>query len=137
NFGLSVDLPGDVNLDGYPDVLAGAFGWDDPNGGADHGRVYLLSGRNGTLLMALAGENAGDQMGIHASGCSDVNVDGHPDVLAGAWFWDDPGSPSADHGRIYAFSGKDGALLLARNGETPNVLLGRFVGHAGDVNLDG
>jgi hypothetical protein len=107
--GLSIDRAGDVNADGVPDVIVGA-----PGVAANKGAALVLSGRDGALLLTLAGEKAGDGFGRKATGVGDVDGDGHTDLLVGADLCDSFGQ---DAGRAYLFSGKDGALLLALDGE--------------------
>src|SRR5690606_11221658 len=60
--GIAVDTAMDVNLDGFPDILAGASSWDDPNGG-DEGRVYVYSGMDGMSLFVFQGDAAGMGLG--------------------------------------------------------------------------
>src|SRR5690606_21813003 len=128
----------DLNLDGYPDLLAGARAWDDPNGSKSNcGRVYVYSGKDGSLLMAQNGENANDFFGFCVSSAQDVNQDGHADLLAGSYHWTDPSGPKAGCGRMYVYSGTDGSLLMTKNGEATNDFLGFSVSSAHDVNLDG
>jgi hypothetical protein len=87
--GISVSPASDVNLDGYPDLLAGAYGWADTNlGGFSHGRLYLYSGKDGTLLLTYQGEQASTDLGSSVSHANDVNLDGYPDMVTGAQSWD-------------------------------------------------
>ena len=140
--GEAVSGAGDVNQDGYDDVMGGARFWDDPNdpnGGSSHGRVYVYSGKDGTVLWAFNGENGSDYLGGSVSDASDVNQDGYDDVVAAAMSWDDPNDPNAgtSHGRVYVFSGQDGTTLFTFDGENSRDGLGRSVSGAGDVNQDG
>ncbi|MEW6743704.1 MAG: FG-GAP-like repeat-containing protein [Planctomycetota bacterium] len=87
NFGTqSMSGAGDLNGDGYPDVVLGA-GYD---GGSSEGVAYALSGRNGTVLFTASGDSPGDLFGLSASGLGDVNGDGHADFVVSAADWVSP-----------------------------------------------
>jgi hypothetical protein len=82
---------GDVDGDGYGDVVAGAPLADGP--GLDRGSLVLWRGRPGGGLSATPdwtwfGENNSDQVGM-AVGLCDVNGDGRLDLLATARFAED------------------------------------------------
>lgn len=101
-FGWNVSSAGDVNGDGYDDVIVGAPGCD-----SDRGRAYLFFGGpwfSGDLLaqnanVTLNGDAPGDLFGWDVSGAGDVNDDGFDDVIVGA-----PGNNS-DTGAAYIFFG--------------------------------
>ena len=93
--GGSVSNAGDVNGDGFDDVIVGAFG-ADPNG-ENSGSSYVVFGKDSSFndpidLSSLDGNNgfrldgvaAGDQLGISVSSAGDVNGDGFDDVIIGA-----------------------------------------------------
>src|SRR5690606_22117726 len=83
NLGNSVDIAGDVNLDGFSDLVIGAEGWNFLTG-----RVYVYSGRDGMLLFSVDGEGSNNSFGDSVSGAGDVNLDGYHDVAVGA-LWSD------------------------------------------------
>ena len=113
--GMGVEWAGDTNADGTPDVIAGA-----PN--AD--KAYVYSGKDGKVLLTLIPQNSGESFGNHVSTAGDVNGDKHDDVLVGA-----PGNNTNGQGagRAYVFSGKDGSLLLALDGEKAGDAFGNAV----------
>ena len=133
-FGQNVDGAGDVNGDGFSDVIVGAPLNDD--GGADAGMARVFSGLDGALLHTLLGTGVGDQFGKTVSGAGDTNGDGYDDFVVGAPFDDDVGSNS---GSVTLFSGLDAAVLHTFNGFSALEVreLGWSVGGAGDVNDDG
>jgi hypothetical protein len=70
---------GDVNRDGYADVVVGSY---TSNAGAPAGgRVTVYSGRTGRVLFDHAGRNASETLGYDAVGLGDVNRDGRVDLL--------------------------------------------------------
>src|SRR5262245_30431280 len=81
HLGWSLDSAGDVNGDGYGDVIAGAPLGQNPAWGAGSARVY--SGRNGALLHLLRGTEAGQQFGNTVAGCGDLDGDGQADFMVG------------------------------------------------------
>jgi hypothetical protein len=67
-FGRHVAGVGDVNHDGHADLMVGA----PANGanGAGAGRAYVYSGKDGTVLLTLTGEHAGDGFGSTVAGAT-------------------------------------------------------------------
>jgi hypothetical protein len=148
-FGTSVSTAGDVNGDGYDDVIVGAYHND--GGGTNAGRAYIYYG--GTSMdtlpdvvltgeVVLPDEITGDQFGIRVAWAGDVNGDAYDDVIVGA---DGADVGSADNaGKAYLFFG--GPNMAGRNASLADVVLqgeeiqdGIFasVNGAGDLNNDG
>jgi len=108
--GVSIAGAGDVNGDGYDDILIGAsFNGD---GGKDAGKAYLILGNSTGWTMDLdlsqadasfVGEASGDRAGCSVAGAGDVNSDGYDDFLIGAYSSDDGGK---DSGQTYIFFGR-------------------------------
>ena len=125
-FGESVSAAGDVNGDGFDDLIIGA------SKSGNSGSAYVYSGVNGALLYQWDGGSAGDGLGGSVSGAGDLNGDGIPDVVVGAQY-----THNNNRGSAYAYSGADGALLYEWTGEGVAIWFGSSVSGAGDVNGDG
>jgi len=128
-FGFSVDGAGDVNNDGYADIIIGA-----PQANNLTGRVYVQSGKTGVNLYTFNGDLAGDELGFVVAGIGDVNNDGFADVLAGSPIAAGGGS---SRGMVRIYSGQTGAVLTTINGTADNNRFGAAADPIGDVNADG
>jgi hypothetical protein len=143
-FGNSVAFAGDVNGDGYSDVIIGASSFDD-GANADEGRAYIYHG-SATGLPASPNSirddanQAGATFALSVAGAGDVNGDGYSDVIVGAPYYND--GANADEGRAFIYYGSVTGIAAAPN-STPddadkaNVFFGYSVAGAGDVNGDG
>jgi hypothetical protein len=75
---------GDVNRDGHDDILVGA--WQFGGAASSGGKIYLYSGRDGSLLRTITGRVPGETLGFDATGIGDIDGDGTPDfLLTSAW----------------------------------------------------
>jgi hypothetical protein len=140
-FGSSLGRIGDIDEDGYDDIVVGANG-ENPGTGPelmDAGRAYIISAKGGSIVHTLVSPNAGwmGRFGFAVSSAGDTDGDGYDDVVIGA-----PSESIApgdyEDGRAYLFSGLTGALLhvlVPPNGEIGG-LFGYSVSAAGDVDGD-
>src|SRR3989338_2821300 len=136
-FGVTVSSAGDINGDGYSDVIVGANLAD--GGGSNRGRAYISYGGLGYLDDPE--QVNGDQFGYSVSGAGDVNGDGYSDVIVGANGADGGGT---NRGRAYIFFGKKAGtgglvanVVLTDPDNTDSDEFGYSVSGAGDVNGDG
>jgi hypothetical protein len=139
-FGGSVASAGDVNEDGYADVVIGAAGY--PGGSSEfplgYGRTYLYLGGAGGLSTVASwtatGERQSALFGTSVASAGDVNGDGNADVIVGA-------KQMTGGGRAYLYLGGANGLPAAASwtvgGETQSSYFGCSVASAGDVNGDG
>ena len=104
-FGIGAADVGDVNKDGHDDLLLGAWQYSAvaPSGG----RIYLYSGRDGSVLQTITGRIPGETLGFDAAGVGDVDGDGVVDFLVTSSWSNVKGFRS---GRMYIISGKRESL---------------------------
>lgn len=154
HLGFSVAGAGDVNIDGFDDLILGA-----PDAGAA-GQVLVVFGKadtstvseddvtmDGAVGFTVTGAVSLDQLGYSVAGARDVNGDGRPDVIFGA-----TGADTGDFnaaGRAYVVYGAadissasvDDLLMgtggLALDGEAQFDFAGWSVGSVGDLDRDG
>jgi hypothetical protein len=127
-FGSSIAAAGDVNDDGFDDVLIGA-----PFFGGKKGAVYVFSGADGSKLVKVTGDNSNDRFGASVAGGVDLNNDDTPDFVVGAPFNSDT-APSA--GKVYSYSGATFARLGSASGESANDQFGFAVALLVDAEGD-
>ena len=79
NFGYSVSSAGDVNGDGYSDVIVGAYGNDAGGTNAGRAYIYYANSLTGTDIPdeLFTGAAAVDYFGYSVSSAGDVNGDGY------------------------------------------------------------
>ncbi len=139
-FGYWVSTAGDVNGDGYADVIVGAYAYD--NGQTDEGAAFVYhgsaAGLSATPNWMAEGNQANAQYGVAVNSAGDVNGDGYSDVLVGAYLYD---GTYSNEGRAELFLGSAEGLsstpAWAVVGGQANAYLGDAVAGAGDVNGDG
>jgi subtilisin-like proprotein convertase family protein len=119
---------GDVNGDGFADIITGA----GPGGGP---HVQVFSGKDGSLLQSFMAYNINFHGGVYVAAgdfrpdAGDFNGDGRADIVTGAGAGGGP--------EVEVFSGIDGAVLQAFFAYNEAFPGGVRVGVMGDVNGDG
>lgn len=138
-FGHAVSTAGDVNGDGYSDVIIGAPLF--ANGQIDEGGAFIYHGSDSGLVdvvdRQLELNVAGSNMGVSVAGVGDVNGDGFDEVALGG---DLHTAGQLNEGRVTVFRGAATGITTALNHFYSNVVgarLGFSVAEAGDVNGDG
>ena len=118
--GRSASSAGDINGDGFDDLIIGAFTGAGPGNTRNlAGDSYVMFGHAGGFgpeidLAAVAAGNGGfvihgqdttDKSGISVASAGDVNGDGFDDLIIGARFGDGPGNTRVDAGDSYVLFG--------------------------------
>jgi|GEM_PF-908655 len=140
-FGNSVSGIGDINNDGYHDIVVGAPTEDpEENSYESRGRAYTFSGATGALIYTILSPNDEREglFGYSVSEIGDINSDGCSDIIVAAWIEDlDDGPENA--GRVYIISGANGEIqrILESPNETLDGWFGISVARVTDLNNDG
>lgn len=130
-FSVGLGASGDLNGDGYADIVIGA-----PNHNNFRGRVYIhLGGKDISSVpdMILTGETDETRLGQRVA-LGDVNNDGYDDLLTGGWGY------KFRQGRAYLYYGGknfDGTCDKVFEAETGTKSGFGFEVALGDVNNDG
>lgn len=132
--GSSVAAAGDVDADGYADIIMGAGGGGS---GEEDTRAFaaVYSGRTGETLFTFS--DGFTEFGASVASAGDVNGDGRPDLLVGSPRWSAGAGNPLSVGRAYVYSGLDGSVLRTFQGTAATDRFGASVASAGDVNMDG
>jgi hypothetical protein len=157
-FGASVSLAGDINNDGYDDIIIGAYGKSSNKGAA-----YIIYGTTrssssnidlssialnpATTGFMISGNTANDRFGYSVSTTGDIDNDGYDDIIVGAY------AKNSGQGAVYVIYGGPNSLMVnidlsstALNPVTTGFRLtgnaagdyfGASVSLAGDINNDG
>ena len=155
--GFSVSTAGDINKDGYDDIIIGA-----PGKTSNQGAAYVIYGREKSSMsnidlstttldplttgFMITGNAAGDYFGYSVNTAGDINNDGYSDIIVGAYNKDSKGAAYVIYGRENSsMSNIDlstttldplatGFLIT---GNATSDCFGWSVSTAGDLNSDG
>lgn len=129
-FGQYIDIAGDINDDGYDDVIVGTYSYDDPNA------AYLFLGSSIGIEVQPSWTYtrqvpyALSYSGYPSFGIGDVNGDGAGDIAIGYPYYDAVppiGVDPKDHGAIFAFYGTPSEVVL------PEAITGLAIVRVGDT----
>lgn len=153
SFGGSSASAGDVNGDGFGDVIIGSEVWDDGTEFAEGAAIVFLGGPNGPVgnnpsnAHALIEMNQAGATVNDVASAGDVNGDGFDDVLVGSHFYDTnlPGTQLAVDGAVFVFHGGPTGITATGPADADGAIfanqllsgMGDQVDSAGDVNGDG
>jgi hypothetical protein len=141
-FGHAVSGAGDLNCDGYDDVVIGAPEHKNEAQTFKVGAVFVYYGGqyglNHTPNWSYSSDVKDSQFGYAVGSAGDLNGDGCDDLIVGSrWY----SNGQSNEGALYVFHGSPSGLDLTHTwkveGEQASTLLGSAVGTAGDVNGDG
>jgi hypothetical protein len=135
-----VGTAGDVNGDGYADVIVGANHYD--KGQNDEGAAFVYhgsaAGLNTTPDWTAESNQADALFGYSVGTAGDVNGDGYVDEIVGAWLYR---NGQIDEGAAFVYHGSAAGLNTTSDwtaeSDQVSAFFGISVGTAGDVNGDG
>lgn len=142
DFGFSVVKAGDVNRDGFDDVLIGASAYTFRSGEYNVGAALIFLGSSNGLSATPAwvgqGPHSQSHFGYSVAGVGDINGDGYPDLIVGAPTFRETGPPV---GKVFVWYGSPHGYAVTADwtftGDQPRARFGHPVAGAGDVNHDG
>ena len=134
---------GDVNGDGFADLVIGAVGFNEymmPGSGAAFLYLGSSSGMRSASPWRVTGRQAYSGFGYAVGALGDVNGDQLNDIVVGAYLYDEGGSPN-DKGMVSVYAGTKSGLTLSpvwtMLGDKADSTFGKATAGVGDVDQDG
>jgi hypothetical protein len=148
SYGANLNAAGDVNGDGYADVIIGAPGYQS---GTSGGSAFVYAGSAAGIvtepLSVLSGDLPGGDFGFVVNGVGDLDGDGYDDVMVGTDceptggascdFPSFPGAAWVFNGSASGVSAQASAKLQLVSDDGSAASFGFHIEPAGDVNGDG
>jgi len=131
--GSAIAIAGDVNSDGYDDIIIGSENASSP-GAIRGGTATIYSGSSGAALHYFVGPGNIAQFGHSVCGLGDVDGDGVDDVAIGAYR---ASNNFPQSGAVFVYSGASGAQIFRFDGSAAFQSLGARVSAIGDLDNDG
>ncbi|MGN7888364.1 FG-GAP-like repeat-containing protein [Dyadobacter sp. 22481] len=121
-YGFSLARAGDVNGDGFSDIIVGTL---------NAAKAYILHGNaQGQLVLGATLQRTGEaRFGFIVAGAGDINADGYDDVIVG--------SGTVSKAYVYMGSASGVATTPTTTLTRPDTNFGRGAGGIGDINGDG
>ena len=138
-FGASLTMVGDVDGDGYDDLLVGAPGHNNASGNST-GAVFVYTGfatgLNSIPIWADYGDTLNGLFGAHVEAAGDVNNDGFADMIVSEMGWE---GTDEGLGRVHVYLGNSTLESAATviEGHEDDLILGYAILGVGDANGDG
>ncbi|MFT7618266.1 MAG: hypothetical protein ACI97A_001908 [Planctomycetota bacterium] len=133
--GASLANAGDVNGDGINDLAVGQPSHVVKTAGNPRGRVQVLSGANGSVLLSMAGDTDFSESGHSLASVGDITGDGVSDLAIAEPFRVDPRLGTM--GRIKIVSGANGVTIRSLHSSSTTMSLGLQMSAVGDMDGDG
>jgi len=126
--GSAVAAAGDMDGDGYGDLLVAAEGAIDAN--QRRGSVIVFSGADGSIIHQVWGSTNVERFGMSVVNTGDVDRDGFLDFLVGAPGWNN------DIGKVFLYSGANGEQITDFRGNGTSRSFGVSLAPGLDINQD-